>query len=72
MPLTRLETTFRCPFCEPGESACPVSMSALPLDSRRKRLYCTSDNFDNCPIFLSHLLRSSQPAESSLNHSFSA
>ena len=72
MPFTELKNDYRCPFCEPGEAACPISISALPLDRRRKRIYCDCDNFDNCPIFLSHLLRHSQPIDNHFDHSLSA
>jgi hypothetical protein len=44
-----------CPFR--GGNICYASMSSMLIDENLKETYCDSENFDDCPIFLSKVLR---------------
>ena len=47
------ETT--CPFHD--ASVCAASFSSMAIDSQKRDSYCGTDNYDNCPLFLSKILR---------------
>jgi len=51
--LQRSETA--CPYN--GITVCTASLSAMAIDTYRKDICCSTDNFDNCPIFLAKVLR---------------
>lgn len=51
--LQRYETA--CPYN--GVTVCTASLSSMELDAYRKEVCCSTDNFDNCPIFLAKVLR---------------
>jgi hypothetical protein len=44
-----------CPYR--GSNICNASLSSMFIDGEITENYCDSDNFDNCPIFLSKILR---------------
>ncbi len=46
-----------CPYN--GVTVCLASLSAMKIDIRRRSQYCVTENFDDCPIFLSKVLRRS-------------
>ncbi len=46
-----------CPYS--GKTICKASLSSLIIDRNTRKDYCTSENFDDCPIFLSKILRGS-------------
>jgi hypothetical protein len=46
---------FDCPYN--GNTVCTASVSSMPLDTLRRAHCCTTDNYDNCPIFLAKILR---------------
>ena len=47
-PFLALEKTTGAPKC-------------TGANSRRQASYCTTENYDNCPLFLARLLRNSRP-----------
>jgi len=51
--LHRHETA--CPYN--GITVCTASLSAMAIDAYRQNICCSTDNFDNCPIFLAKVLR---------------
>jgi hypothetical protein len=51
--LQRYETV--CPYN--GITVCTASLSAMAIDAYRQTICCSTDNFDNCPIFLAKVLR---------------
>jgi hypothetical protein len=51
--LRRYETA--CPYN--GATVCTASLSAMEIDAYRKDICCSTENFDNCPIFLAKVLR---------------
>lgn len=55
---TRSEET--CPFLEKG-CICRAAFSGLAVSPARTRRYCAVEDHDLCPLFLSKVLRSSQP-----------
>lgn len=44
-----------CPYN--GINVCMASFSSRLIDNQKKANYCNTDNYDNCPIFLSKVLR---------------
>ena len=44
-----------CPY--DGLTACLASFSSMALDSRKRTQCCSTENYDNCPIFLAKILR---------------
>jgi hypothetical protein len=51
---TRIFDSF-CPF--DGVATCLASLSSMVLDNSKRKMSCGTDNFDDCPIFLSKVLR---------------
>lgn len=49
-----ISETF-CPF--DGVTICLASLSSMPLDRMKRTLYCRTERFDECPIFLAKVLR---------------
>jgi len=45
-----------CPYN--GINVCRASFSLMAIDTKKDNC-CTTDNYDNCPIFLSKVLRRS-------------
>ena len=50
-----------CPDYDLGKRICLASHSSMIPDSRDRLRYCTTDDYDNCPIYLCKALRSSVP-----------
>jgi hypothetical protein len=44
-----------CPYKD--KNICIASFSSMVIDTRIKENYCDNGNYDNCPIFLSKMLR---------------
>ena len=44
-----------CPYN--GINICMASITSLPLDKQKKADCCSTENYDDCPIYLSKLLR---------------
>ncbi len=44
-----------CPY--KGIDICMASISLMFIDSYKKKNYCCTEDFDNCPLFLSKILR---------------
>ncbi len=44
-----------CPYSD--KSICKASLSSLIIDGNTITAYCGTENFDDCPIFLSRILR---------------
>ena len=44
-----------CPYN--GVTVCTASFSSMAIDNQRRENCCGTDNYDNCPIFLSKVLR---------------
>ena len=53
-------SSARCPY-HGVDARCRAAVSGLSPDRRRARNYCTSEDYDLCPLYLSKLLRSSRP-----------
>ncbi|KIH77850.1 hypothetical protein SAMN05660860_01371 [Geoalkalibacter ferrihydriticus] len=51
-----------CPFLCDVTCTCKASFSTLPLDARKCRDLCRSEDFDDCALFLSRLLRRNRPS----------
>ncbi len=44
-----------CPYN--GINVCMASFSSMLIDQQKKSDCCGTENYDNCPIFLSKMLR---------------
>ena len=51
---------FYCPFWDCRALKCQVSFSNESVGSRRYLYHCTSDDHDNCPLYLAEALRRSR------------
>jgi hypothetical protein len=50
-----------CPFHRPDAGTCRASVAGLNVEWRRRKSYCTTDDYDYCAVFLSKILRCSRP-----------
>jgi hypothetical protein len=46
-----------CPYQAVDSSICAASISSITIDSARNSGYCSTDNYDNCALFLAKTLR---------------
>jgi hypothetical protein len=46
-----------CPYRDASVNICSASLTSLALDKARLSGYCSTENFDNCVLFLSKALR---------------
>ena len=51
------EEDLSCPFNSNISDTCIASFSAMVIDKRKKAECCGTENYDNCPVFLSKVLR---------------
>lgn len=49
--------SLTCPYWKKSAANCPASIMAMAIPHRRKSLYCRTEDFDRCPIFLAKVLR---------------
>lgn len=63
-PLSRLKPGAspheQCPDYDSASQACRISISQAKPSARQRSIYCTSDDYDNCPIYLCNALRQSR------------
>ena len=48
---------FICPYHDAAANTCSASLSSITIDRTRRTGYCSSDNYDNCALFLAKTLR---------------
>jgi len=46
-----------CPYHNAAKNICSASLSSITIDRTRCTGYCSSDNYDNCALFLAKTLR---------------
>ncbi len=46
-----------CPYDAEGTGICAASLSEMAIRPDIREGYCESENYDNCPIFLSKIMR---------------
>jgi len=51
---------FRCPYCG-MTGLCNASINLLEPTARQKATLCYTEDYDDCPIFLSKILRIRSP-----------
>ena len=51
------EENLSCPFNSNISDICIASLSSMAIDERKKSECCGTENYDNCPVFLSKILR---------------
>jgi hypothetical protein len=44
-----------CPYS--GTNICMASITSLPIDEQKQANCCSTENYDDCPMFLSKVLR---------------
>lgn len=47
-----------CPYKKENSIYCSASVMTLAISERQDAMYCRTENFDLCPIFLAKVLRS--------------
>jgi hypothetical protein len=56
------ERSALCPFLHRSESICTASLTSMCLPVERELSSCRTDDFEDCPFFLSYLLQRSREA----------
>ena len=51
------EQQYGCPYYSAVTTICSASLSMMMTGVNTRRGYCENENYDNCPLFLSKLLR---------------
>jgi hypothetical protein len=46
-----------CPYDCSGTDICAASLSSMTINSGSRQIYCSTENYDNCPVFLAKMLR---------------
>lgn len=46
-----------CPFEETAGNICSASLSRFSVGYARRAEYCSTENYDACPFFLSRVIR---------------
>jgi len=46
-----------CLYGGPDKDRCSASLSLMAIGANTRQTYCSNENYDNCPIFLSKILR---------------
>jgi len=46
-----------CPYHDVAKNICAASLSSIAADRVRRASYCSTDNYDNCALFLAKTLR---------------
>ncbi len=52
----RASDNFHCPFIDEKQDICSASLSSIIIGPQNRHTRCSSENYDNCPIFLAKLL----------------
>jgi hypothetical protein len=47
-----------CPYRKANSIYCSASVMTLAISERQDAMYCHTENFDLCPMFLAKILRS--------------
>jgi len=55
-----------CPYGDVRSMQCSASDMKLPNDQRRNMMYCSTGNFDCCPVFLAKFFRGNERRSLSL------
>ncbi|PLX94110.1 MAG: hypothetical protein C0621_05960 [Desulfuromonas sp.] len=56
-----LSVALLCPYFRSETESCRLSCDASSLNNRTRRRYCRTEDHEDCPLFLSHMLRNSAP-----------
>ena len=48
---------YSCPYHSTSASICSASLTMMIVGIRTKQGYCENENYDNCPLVLSKMLR---------------
>jgi hypothetical protein len=50
-----IDYEIACPYN--GINTCMASITSFPLDEQKKANCCSTENYDDCPMFLAKILR---------------
>jgi hypothetical protein len=48
---------YTCPYHSVVSSICSASLSMMMIGLSTRKGYCETENYDDCPLFLSKMLR---------------
>ncbi len=60
MSSTKIGVSYQqssCPYDSSATDICGASLSLMTISSCSREIYCSTDNYDNCPVFLAKVLR---------------
>ena len=46
-----------CPFRNVSSMYCPAAIMRLEISKRQNAAYCSTENYDSCPVYLGKILR---------------
>ncbi len=46
-----------CPYSKVHSMYCSASIMRMPIDQRRNMTYCSTNDFDCCPVYLAKVFR---------------
>lgn len=46
-----------CPFEDRADNSCSASLSGFYVGAERRQTFCSTENYDACPFFLSRVIR---------------
>jgi hypothetical protein len=47
----------KCPYKNANSVYCLASVMIFPISNRQNGSYCSTENYDSCPVFLGKVLR---------------
>jgi hypothetical protein len=58
-PLAADTNSGECPYVPADKDYCAASVMTVSISERTRDNYCSSEDFDRCPLFLAKVLRRS-------------
>ncbi len=62
--ITRIPTDEGCPYLTLPSNTCRAALSSMTIDRQKRGRFCSTENYDNCLLFLSRLIRKKKDSSS--------
>jgi hypothetical protein len=56
-PHPKIDSELICPFLTMESNFCSASIMAATMNNERRASYCSTEDYDRCPLFLAKVLR---------------
>jgi len=56
-----LQQAMSCPFLDSSRQDCKAACLSTEISAAQQLCYCETEDYEDCPLFLSRLLRNSRP-----------